>query len=272
MNYCRQFHQFDPLTAPIPLVPYIALQDIGKRARQMIGNATREQIIEVAETIEWIIDRAVVAAGEDAIKNDETPLLRGQRSDAQWLRDHIYYYDIHPAPSGNFPHYHHCFAVLALWKIADANFSIQPELDELGHHKAVIAVNAPLGLQWMAAGACAIDAMESICLGEELASRHADNRLLRVLFPNEDQADSVTEAVVRERISIRARAAAIKKHATNRAARLRAIELYNSRNYPSVEAAAQAIAVLVFKSPRTVAKWLYDERKGRTPSQPDSTE
>lgn len=268
MNYCRQFDLFDPLTAPIPLVPYIALRNIGERGRRIIGNATLKQIIEAAESIEWIIDRAVVAAEEEAVNNGEEPLLRGHRSDAQWLRDHIYYYDIRPARGASFPHYYHCFAVLALWKIADANFSIQPELDKLGHHQAHIPVDAPLITQWTAAGTYAIDAMEAVCLAEELASRHAEDRLLRALLPNEDS----TEAQIKERISVRARAAAIKKHATNRAARLRTIELYKARNYLSVEAAAQAIAALVCKSPRTVAKWLYDERKGRTPSSPNSAE
>ena len=85
---------------------------------------------------------------------------------------------------------------------------------------------------------------------------------LRILFPNE--GDGI-EAAVKARISIRAKAAAIEKHKTNRAARLRAIELYSTHNYPSVEAAAQAISKLVHKAPRTVANWLYAERKGRTP-------
>ena len=77
---------------------------------------------------------------------------------------------------------------------------------------------------------------------------------------------------MREKISLRAKQAAIKKHAGNHAARARVIELYRMRDYPSVEAAAQAIAPLVFKAPRTVSKWLYDERKGRTPQLPRVTD
>lgn len=259
MSYCLQFNQFDPLTGAVPRVSFVALGEIAACARRLLSDATTVQIIELAETVEWIIDSAVAQANEEA-DADNAPNL--ERSDGQWLRDSVFFYDISPKPGERFPCYHHAFAVLALWLVADANFSIQPELDQIGHHRAVFPETADIERQWVTAGRYAIDAMEAICLAEALASRHADARLERILFPNEA---SGIEAAVKERISIQAKAAAIEKHKSNRAARLRAIELYSMHNYPSVEAAAQAIAKLVHKSPRTVAKWLYDERKGRTP-------
>ena len=262
MSYCRQFEQFDPLTGAVPRIPFVALGEIAGRARRLLRDATTAQVIELAETVEWIIDSTVVDAAKEADAEDAPVLERAQRSDGQWLRDSIFYYDIGPKPGESFPHYHHAFAVLALWLVADANFSIQPELDRIGHHRAVLPETADTGQQWMTAGRYAIDAMEAVCLAEELASRHAAARLERILFPNE--GDGI-EAAVKARISIQAKAAAIEKHKTNRAARLRTVELYTTHNYPSVEAAAQAIAKLVHKAPRTVAKWIYDERKGRTP-------
>jgi hypothetical protein len=48
--------------------------------------------------------------------------------------------------------------------------------------------------------------------------------------------------------------------------------VYFGSGFYGVEAAAQAIAPLVFKAPRTVSKWLYDERKGRTPQLPRVTD
>jgi hypothetical protein len=268
MSYCRQFEQFDPLTGAVPRIPFVALGEIAGRARRLLRDATTVQIIELAETVEWIIDSAVVDAAKEADAEDAPVRERAHRSDGQWLRDSIFYYDIGPKPGESFPHYHHAFAVLALWLVADANFSIQPELDRIGHHRAVLPETADTGQQWMTAGRYAIDAMEAVCLAEELASRHAAARLERILFPNE--GDGI-EAAVKARISIQAKAAAIEKHKTNRAARLRTVELYTTHNYPSVEAAAQAIAKLVHKAPRTVAKWIYDERKGRTPPPTDPT-
>jgi len=271
MSYCRQFSQFNPLTGAVPFIPYPVLREIAGRARHIVDGATIEQLSEVAETIEWIIDCAVAEAQEHATDNDSEPPQRWQRSDAQWLRDRLFYYDIRPDPGGKFPHHYHCFAVLALWKVADANFSIQPELDKDGRHAAIVPIDSDVVMQWTAAGRYTVDAMEAVCLAEELAGRHAEDRLLRALFPNEGSTDGATEAIIKKRISVRARAAAIQKHTNNRAARLRAIELYKARNYPSVDAASQAIALLVCKAPRTVAKWIYDERKGRTPS-PDPAE
>lgn len=263
MSYCRQFNQFDPLTGEVPRIPFVALGEIAERARHLLSDATTVQIIELAETVEWIIDCAVLRAMDEAEAEDLPVPDRTQRSDGRWLRDSIFLYDIRPKVGERFfPYHHHAFAVLALWLVADANFSIQPELDEIGYHRAVLPETAAIERQWMTAGRYAIDAMEAICLAEELASRHAANRLARILFPNEGAG---LDAAVKARISIQAKAAAIEKHKTNRAARLRAIELYSTHHYPSVEAAAQAIAKLVHKSPRTVAKWLYDERKGRTP-------
>lgn len=262
MSYCRQFEQFDPLTGAVPRVPFTALEEIAGRARHLLRHATAVQIIELAETVEWIIDSAVLKAADEAEADGLPVLERHHRSDGQWLRDSVFYYDIRPKTGEGFPHYHHAFAVLALWLVADANFSLQPELDRIGYHRAVLPETADACRQWVVAGRYTIDAMEAVCLAEELASRHADARLERHLFPNEDAG---IEAAVRQRISIQAKAAAIEKHKSNRAARLRAIELYSTHRYPSVEAAAQAIAKLVHKAPRTVAKWLYDERKGRTP-------
>jgi hypothetical protein len=188
MSYCRQFDQFDPLTGAVPRIPFVALDEIAGRARRLLHDATTAQIIELAETVEWIIDSAVLDAAKAADAEDAPVPERAQRSDGQWLRDSIFYYDILPKPGENFPHYHHAFAVLALWLVADANFSIQPELDRIGHHRAMLPEDSGILQQWVTAGRYAIDAMEAVCLADELASRHAAARLERILFPNEGMA------------------------------------------------------------------------------------
>ena len=96
MSYCRQFNQFDPLTGAVPRVPFVALGDIAGRARHLLRDATTAQIIELAETVEWIIDSAVLRAAEEAGADDGPEPKRMQRSDGQWLRDSIFYYDIRP--------------------------------------------------------------------------------------------------------------------------------------------------------------------------------
>lgn len=139
MSYYRQFNQFDPLTGAVPRVPFVALDEIAERARRLLRDATVAQIVELAETVEWIIDSAVVNAAEDAEARNAPARERAQRSDGQWLRDSIFYYDISPAAGARFPHHHHAFALLVLWLVDDASFSIQQEHDQLGNHSLVFA-------------------------------------------------------------------------------------------------------------------------------------
>lgn len=128
--------------------------------------------------------------------------------------------------------------------------------------------NSPVGIQWVAAANYAIDATEAVCVAENLYARDLGERISASI----ESTLPSTEELVREKISLQAKRAAIKKHSVNYAARARVIELYQSRRYASVEAASQSIAPLVHKAPRTVSKWLYDERKGRTPQLPHVTD
>lgn len=266
MSYYRQFDHFHPLKGTPAAIPIPALGNIVQRARKILPQGTTvKQVIAIAETINWIIDGAVAVASSIADDNYETPPRRGDRSDAQWLQDRIFFYHVDPRPKSDLPGYHQCFAVLALWKIADAHFCIEPEFGR-GAHDALEGL--PVPEQWAAAANHGIDAMEAVCFAETLHTRFHDERLSKIFKSQQPSS----EDIVREKISLRAKQAAIKKHAGNHAARARVIELYRMRDYPSVEAAAQAIAPLVFKAPRTVSKWLYDERKGRTPQLPRVTD
>lgn len=263
MPYLRQFDQFHPFTGTVPLVPFFALRDIAERARTLLRGASAEQIIQLAESIDWMIDSGLSRADNDALSQGEPTVDRCMHSDAKWLNDFISAYDVQPPTGAEFPHRHHAFAVLALWQVVDALLSIQPDLDVIGHHVKDVPESASVERQLMYAGKYVIDAMEAICVAERLFEQHNSKRLAQVLLSH---CDDELKAAVKTRISQKAKAAAVKKHQPNHAARVRAIELYTSRNYSSVEAAAQTIAVQVFMAPRTVAKWIYDERKGRTPS------
>ena len=260
MSYYSQFDFFHPIKATPALLPVHALRNIVQRARKVLPTGmTVKQMVSIAQTINWIIDGSVAAAS--SIAEDEGNELpdRWDRSDTQWLKDRIFQYDVDPDPKSDLPGYHQCFAVLAIWKVADANFCIQPEFGA-GVHDALADI--PVPEQWMAAANYGVDAMEAVCFAEALYERYLADRMLAVL---KSSAPS-TEEVVRETISLQTHKAAIKKHAGNHAARTRALELFQTRKYPTVDAAAKAIAKLVNKADRTVAKWLYDERKGRTPA------
>lgn len=244
MPYRDQFQQFDPLDGVVPKVAFAGLADIAERTRALLNGASSKQIIQLAHDVEWIIDQGLASANAQALELDEEEMDREQRSDGQWLHEYMHAYGDRPLPHEQFAYRHHAFAVLTLWLVADCVMAIS-------HN------------QMKFAGQCAIDAMEALCMAEKLFDAHNTERLFQILLPN---AEDEIKTAIKTSISRQAQAAANEKHRTNHAARLRAIELYTSRNYPSVEAAAQAIAVQVCKAPRTVAKWIYDERKGRTPS------
>ena len=240
MPYRDQFQLFDPLDGVVPKVAFAGLPDIAERARALLNGASSKQITQLAHDVEWIIDRGLASANAQA--QDE--MRREQRSDGQWLHEYIHAYGDRPLPDEQFAHRHHAFAILTLWLVADCVMAISHNQMEF-------------------AGQCAMNAMEALCMAEKLFNDHSTERLFQILLPN---AGDEIKMAIKTSISRQAQAAAIEKHKTNHAARSRAIELYTSRHYPSVEAAAQAIAVQVCKAPRTVAKWIYDERKGRTPS------
>ncbi len=262
MSYYRQFDHFHPLKRIPAAVPLPVLRDIAQRARKILPkDTTVKQAIAIAETVDWMVDHAIKNASESAEENGETPPERRDRSDSQWLSEQIFLYDESQDPKSYFPGYHQCFAVLALWKVADAHFCIDSE-SRNGALKGM-----PITEQWMAAANYGIDAMEAVCLAEALHNNFLGEKLAKILKVSEPS----TEDLVREKISLVAQRAAIKSHAGNHAARARALELYHTHKYPSVAAASQVIAPLVFKTTRTVERWLYDERKGRTPKLPGST-
>lgn len=255
MSYCRQFAMFDPLAGIVPSGPFTAMGDIAQRARRLLRDATTAQIIELAETTEWIIDGAVRGSRREDEDDNDPFVWRGQRSDAQWLNQRIYEVDL-SAEHHAFPKCHHAFAVLALWLVADAIVAARVDSDA-----GVECLQPEMGsLHWLSVGKYVIDAMEAICMAEALAIHHANNWLQRI-FPAVS-ADKV-EDVVKDRISTQAQAAAIASHKANHAARQRALELYAARNWPSVSAAAQTIAPMVAKTQRAVANWIYEMNKQR---------
>lgn len=71
------------------------------------------------------------------------------------------------------------------------------------------------------------------------------------------------DALLKEAQSQVARGAADKRHLKNRQAKERALELYFSCEYASVDVAASIISEQVFKAPRTISRWISEAREVR---------
>jgi len=156
MGFFRQFDDFDPLTGKPPAYPFSLLPSIAERARKLLAGRTRDQIISAAGTADWLIDDFIESTQSDIVRRViergswELGYLREEErneagvrqllenwpseaddpapyyptpdntSEIDALRECIGTYaleDDSDFPNGRESEY---FAVLALWKLADA--------------------------------------------------------------------------------------------------------------------------------------------------------
>jgi len=101
--------------------------------------------------------------------------------------------------------------------------------------------------------------------------------LLSDLLPDVESVEAVVERAWREGLtppvdvahevkrakSQGGRKAADIRHATNREAKTRALELYWNGKYSSIDAATKIIGAQVFRSPATVRNWIFEDRRQR---------
>jgi len=156
MGFFRQFDDFDPLTGQPPGYPFSLLPSIVTRARALLPGRTRDQIINAAHIADWLIDELIESTQSDIVRRviergswELGYLPEAERNEAgvrqlfeNWpseaddpaphyptadntseidaLRECMGTYaldDDSDFPKGRESEY---FAVLALWKIADA--------------------------------------------------------------------------------------------------------------------------------------------------------
>lgn len=332
MSFYRQFDEFDPLVGQPPEYPFQLLPSIAARARSLLTGWTRDQVISAANIADWMIEqsfkdmqstiiRGIIERGSWELgylqENDRNEagvrrILEDWPSDADdspphfptpentsevdVLRDCIGGYtfeDDSDFPNGQEWEY---FAVLSLWKIADAiewlkwdrNRVIEDAVTVLtelykfpstglvveGHGdkeavraeltKAMSVLDTPRlghtddGFRISAAGNSALEAMDAVTYAEHL----------KAAWEMQRDRDQFTEKKVQERVSIAASRAAIKRHAENRAMKQQVFEWCASHlhEYPSMDSAAEAVAgILVPVKFRTARTWIGEYRK-REPS------
>ncbi len=156
MGFFRQFDDFEPLTGQPPGHPFSLLPSIAARARTLLTGRTRDQIISAAHTADWLIDEFIESTQSDIVRRviergswelgylpeDERNEAGVRRLLENWpseaddpsphyptsdntseidaLKECIGSYaldDDTDFPNGRESEY---FAVLALWKVADA--------------------------------------------------------------------------------------------------------------------------------------------------------
>lgn len=68
MGYSKQFDKFDPLTGVAPYHPFSHLRSIVTRARQLLKNRTRDEIVSAAHNADWFIDEYFKSEKDDYIR------------------------------------------------------------------------------------------------------------------------------------------------------------------------------------------------------------
>lgn len=188
---------------------------------------------------------------------DDRDMSREDERDIEWLSDAIADQRLLMPTDVGPVSVHDYYRILSLYKLGcaiDAAFR---------ERRGVLEASAVVHL---------LEALEALMMAE----------LLPVIPPLRDEIDLAwhdgltpqtnVDIQLKEAQSETARKAADKRHEKNRQAKVRAIELYFEREYASVEVAATIIAEQVFKAPRTVARWITEARKLRTPTSEDDSE
>jgi hypothetical protein len=260
MDFFIQFDRFDPMTGDAPDAPFGLLPTIVARARKLLASRSRKQIVSAAQTADWLIDEYNSARGDgNHATGSAVDALKGCIGDYVLGDDPDF-------PNGREFEY---FAVLALWKVADAIHQLQTPTDD-GH---------PIRYEFRCsvAGSDALEAMDAVCWAEHLSFTEAlqeerdsfAKEVRRRAHPAyfHAKAMEIADGIVKERVSLLASKAAIKRHSENHAMKAQVFE-WCDENMSSFsgsldDAAFRIAGYLVPAKFRTVREWITDWRKQR---------
>jgi hypothetical protein len=300
MGYWRQFDDFDPKKGLAPHSPFRDLQGVVNRAQKILSHRTADEIYAAAQLIDWIIEdffendinRFIQAQIQDhgwarpylldAMERGENILIFAAEELSEFAGQHDsldFYCDIHTsqvealkkcidmydivdedfrdATQGE------CFAVLALWLIADCirwlerptGAGVSPELYTTSANYS-LAANASME---------AMDAVSHAELLQQLHKSEARIQDIKLKFEQEiADTEEKNERKLAQRRSEQARMAAAKRHEENSSIKQDAITHYelHKHQYKSNEDAARHIAeIIVPVKHRTVVKWISDHLK-----------
>lgn len=249
MGFFRQFDDFDPLSGWIPEHPFSSLPSIANRARALLEGRSREEIVSAALNVDWFIAEW------------QREVSEGNRgpSELEVLKECIGAYvieDDSDFPMGREFEY---FAVLALWKVADAVHQLGTPTDE--------GRLVPVAYRYMVAGGDALDAMEALCWAEHVLSlavlarkqAHPSHPHWKIVEERvAEQLEKRAGEIATQRISVMNSKAAIRRHAENHAMKAQLWDWYvaSKDQWKSMDKAAEAAIKIVPVSFRTARDWI----------------
>lgn len=214
-------------------------------AREDLARFTEEQLQELLAWSEAMIQQKVM-------KEQSEPgggiVERADNRDFDWLMRSFQNHETFSLRDGTPFGFRDVYRVLALAKIGFV-------IDATGDLSTDILV-PPVA-------AALMEALEAVLLAEVLPDVESVEAIVERawrdgLCPDPDYRDEVKRAQ-----SQSGRKAAEIRHATNRAVKARALELYWNGEYSGIDAAAKIIGAQVFRSTVTVRNWIFEDRKRR---------
>jgi len=305
MPFYKQFDLFDPKDGAVPSHPFSLLPNIVRRARSILHERNRDEILIAAELVDSMIqnyfDQEKDLFIEDQLQTNGwvCKYLDQDARNAVGLRDLVTrglpdaadsseYFDFpasdrttevealkdcidnHRTEYEGFSNakQQEYFAVLALWLIGDCLHWLQSGKQPTG------AIADPI-FNLSIAGQHALLAMDAVCYAEHLSAvtthfeniSHGGPEFYR-------HQQRVAEMVVTKAAELRSetsRQGAAKRHEENTAMREEAIRYYEEHEatFKSAEAAANVIAgTIVPVAHRTVADWIRAHRRLRPAGRP----
>ena len=208
-------------------------------AKEELARFNEDQLQELLAWIDATIQQAV-ALGEEATRDNER--------DLDWLMRTIEHHEVFTLEDGTAFGFRDCYRVLVLYKLGTV-------IDAVGDQSA--------GVLGLPVAAALMESWEAVLLAD--------------LLPDVEPVEAVVERAWREGLTPPAdvahevkraksqggRKAADIRHATNREAKTRALELYWNGKYSSIDAAAKIIGAQVFRSSATVRNWIFEDRRQR---------
>lgn len=290
MGSVGTFEQFDPLTGHVPSEPFPALPGIARRARWILRNRTKEQVISGTVLVGYVIAAYFEREKEQFISDLlEKPhwvwgmLPNSQRHETS-LRDLLESWpsDSDDGYPDSFQHPRNTLEVDALREGIDAFFIDDDESFPAATKSEYFALfaleNLAYALEWLRgkdhkwATNLALEAMDAVCFAEELAAREtltAQIDELKNQLAGKGDLESAVDEMARARATANAQKAALARHRENHAMKDDVWRWYEAHGheYTSLDKAAEAVAGSVVPITfRTARRWISDFRRSGPPA------
>jgi hypothetical protein len=287
MGFYKQFETFDPLEERVVVSGLdFYLPDITRRARTLLSGRTKAEVISIAEMADWFIDQFFEEEPEliNAVDRHGTDFFALVNSIDRYALDE----DDDFFPTRKPDDY---FAVLALWKVADAISagtadcvaSTRADLENRDSRASLASLDAivrgssekeRMSVQYATAAAASVEAMQAICWAEHLektGTHEAEITRLRIqlITAHEAAADAERAAMdladqrAKQKISLNSQKAAIARHAEDLAVKAEVFAwCADHLGDKNAEAAAEEIAGKIAPiKPSTARRYIYEYRK-----------